>query len=127
MKRTTSSDEYERVSERIYNRKGTIRNREDFNRAFSKTLNSVDLTDEQKDFRDKVFKEYTDRHVIPYAEEHIKEQGRIERIAITTKNLNVVSRKKGKVVYSQKVYVRIKNKEFIRYRDSKGQFTSVKK
>lgn len=135
-RRFTPSDEYERVSERLRNKSGSkISDKQTFLSEFNKMIETSEsnLTNKQKDFRERVFKFYAEKNVIPIAEKQIIKKGRIEREALRIRQierrkekLTIPTTTKGKVTYSEKIYITIKNKQYIRYRNAKGQWSSIK-
>lgn len=72
--------------------------------------------------------------VVKTKRQYIKRGARnVDLTGFDTKNaqksriINIPSITKGKVVYSEKITVMVKNKPRISYRDSKGRFSSVRK
>lgn len=131
-KRTTSSEEIERVAERMFNSGKSIGDRNDFNKVFAKNIAGTELTDAQKEFRENVFKQYEKHHGETLGKEREKENIKALEKSVRRQNIDIPARERTKsghyrVVFAEKTTVIINKKEFTRYRDSKGRFASVKK
>ena len=127
--RKTPVEEEERVAERIYNEfREDIGNRDEFEKSFSRLIETSkkDMTVSQLEFMDSAFKKYVDKYALPIAEKRLKKEGRIERAAIEARRLTIPAKIKGKVVFSQEIKIKIRGREYIKFRDRKGRFASVK-
>ena len=55
-----------------------------------------------------------------------EEKPKKEKVVITKRKLTIPAKKKGKVVFAERTFVRIKGRQYTRFRDRRGQFASIK-
>lgn len=151
-------DDYGRIAQVInINHGNEIKDRDSFDLAYSIYMQKSDssLTDDEKNFRNGVFNEYSKQYkvtkdslfkeaggsdlvqdrkktastVVNTRREYIKRGARsvdLEDYDTKIRYRKYPTKVRGKVVYSSKEYVTVKGKQQLRYRDSRGRFASAK-
>jgi hypothetical protein len=120
----------DRLEEKIKNRKdsGDIFSEEDFNSRFNKELDwTGNESDAQKTLRKWVWDKYKTDHVVPPPPGAPKIKKVRTSKGYKYEGKSEIGRAKGRITYGYKETVSYKGKQLVRYRNSKGQFVSVKK
>lgn len=133
-------DEADRFAEGLHQRFGKkIFERETFIEHYHKYINATTLSSKEKKFMNIVEKEYAKTHTNYAIAESLGEKGKnpqAKKAFVTyekslQKNkervMDIPAKKKGKVVFAEQTSVKIFSKNVIKYRDSKGQFVSIRK
>lgn len=127
-KRKTTDDDFERLAENI-ERNFTIKDDTDFDKAFEVYIGKT-LTPKQKTLRNKSRTEFREKFGFRVdVTKELKPMDK-EKDGVVLKNrgsilFNFTGRSSGKVVKARKIFVEVKGKKVMRFRDRKGRFVRV--
>ena len=127
-KRKTTDDDFERLAENI-ERNFTIKDDTDFDKAFEVYIGKT-LTPKQKTLRNKSRIEFREKFGFRVdVTKELKPMDK-EKDGVVLKNrgsilFNFTGRSSGKVVKARKIFVEVKGKKVMRFRDRKGRFVRV--
>jgi len=134
-KRVTPEDDFTRLAEKIWTMgRSNITNRTDFNSVYDSFMSDVGHSDKMKD---KVFEKIQQKHkTVKDVRGRNKARSQVfkqfgEQPVRSKKqgikfNTLALQGKHGKVVWARKTRVKIRGKERVVLRDSKGQFVKAK-